>query len=185
MFLLHLMCMNLFQLPLPPNLRIATLISRSVLNKPAIINNHILENKIDILCTTETWINDGQFTNSLSSLLPPNYVLSQYYGKPHTSRGVAVINQKSVYHTFVFTPVFSTFEYIGSVITSSNNSFKLSVVYCPPSSSMSTFFTKFKSLLEFHISSKVDLIFVGDFNIHVDDLNDSNSLYISQAIKYV
>ena len=132
------MCMNLFQLPLPPNLRIATLISRSVLNKPAIINNHILENKVDILCITETWINDGQFTNSLlSSLLPPNYVLSQYYGKPHTSRGVAVINQKSVYHTFVFTPVFSTFEYIGSVITSSNNSFKLSVVYCPPSSSMS------------------------------------------------
>ena len=49
----------------------------------------------------------------------------------------------------------------------------------------STFFTKFESLLEFHISSKVDLIFVGDFNIHVDDLNDSNSLYISQAIKYV
>ena len=40
---------------------------------------------------------------------------------------------------------------------------------------MSTFFTEFESLLEFHISSKVDLIFVDDFNIPVDDLNDSNS----------
>ena len=31
---------------------------------------------MEILFITETWINDGQFTNSLlSSLLPPNYIL--------------------------------------------------------------------------------------------------------------
>ena len=122
----HLMFMNLFHLPLPPYLRIATLNSRFVLNKSAIIRNHILENKIDILCITETWINDGQFTSSLLfSLLPLNYVLSKYYGRSHTSRGggVAVINHKSVHHTFVSTSVFSTFECIGFVITSSNNTF--------------------------------------------------------------
>ena len=42
-----------------------------------------------------TLINDGQFTNSLSSaLLSLNYVLSQYYGRPHTTRsgGVAIID---------------------------------------------------------------------------------------------
>ena len=114
--------------PTAPNLRIATLNSISVLNKSATINNHTLENNIDILCITETWINDGQFTNSLLSfLLPPNYVLSQCYGRLHTSRGggVAIIDQKSVHHIFVSTHVFSTFECIGSVITSSNNSFKL------------------------------------------------------------
>ena len=128
-----------------------------MLNKFAIINNHILENKIDILCITETWINDGQFINSLlSSLRPPNYILSQYYGRLHTSRGggVATNNQKSAHHTFVFTPVLYTFECIGSVITSKNNSFKFFVVYRPPSSFMSTFFTDFESLLEFQISSK-------------------------------
>ena len=43
-----------FSTPNAPKLRIATLNSRSVLNKSAIINNHILENKIDILCITET-----------------------------------------------------------------------------------------------------------------------------------
>ena len=47
----------------------------------------------------------------------------------------------------------------------------------PPSSSISTFFTEFESLLEFYISSKIDLIFVGNFNIHVDDLNNTNSLH--------
>ena len=174
-----------FSSPTAPNLRIATLNSRSVLNKSAIINKHTLENKTDILCIMETWINDGQFTNLLlSSLLPHNYVLLQYYGRPHMFRGdgVAIINQKSVHHTFVSTPVFSTFEYIGSVITSSNNSFKLFAVYRLPSSSMSTFFTEFESLLEFHISSKVDLIFVGDFNMRVDDLNDPNSLHFFKLL---
>ena len=93
--------------PTARNLHIDTLNSRSVLNKFAIITNHILENKIDILYITETWINDGQFTNSLlSSLLSP-YVLSLYYESPHTSRdGVAITNQRFVHHTFVFTPVF-------------------------------------------------------------------------------
>ena len=85
-----------FLSPTTPNLCIATLNSRSVLNKSAIVNNHILKLKTDILYITETWINGGQFTNLLlSSLLPPKYVLSHYYGRTHMSRGggVAIINQ--------------------------------------------------------------------------------------------
>ena len=37
-------------------------------------------------------------------------------------------------------------------------------------------------MLKFDISSKADLIFVGDFNIHVDDLNDLNTLYFLKLI---
>ena len=120
----------------------------------------------------------------LSSLIPSNYVLSQYYGRPRPFRGggVAIINHKSVHHTHVSTPVFSTFECVCSVITSSNSSFKLFVVYRPTSSSMSTFFTEFESLLEFHISANIDLIFVGDFNIHIDDLNDVNSIHFLELL---
>ena len=95
---------------------------------------------------------------------------------------VAIINHKSVHHTHVSTPVFSTFECVGSVITSSNSSFKLFVVYRPSSLSMPTFFTEFESLLEFHISASIDLIFVGDFNIHIDDLNDVNSIHFLKLL---
>ena len=142
-----------------PKLRMATLSSRSVFNKSAVINNLILETKINILCITETWINDDEFSNSLlSSLIPSNYVLSQYYGRSRPFRGggiAIIINHKSVHHTHMSTPVFSTFECVSSAITSSNSSFKLFVVYRPPSSSMSTFFTEFESLLEFHISANI------------------------------
>ena len=56
---------------------------------------------------------------------------------------------------------------------------------CPlsqPSSSMPTFFTEFEYLLEFHISANIDLIFVSDFNIHIDDLNDVNSIHFLKLL---
>ena len=48
-----------FLSPTVPKLRMATFNSRSVVNKSAVGNNHILENKIDSSCIKETWINDG------------------------------------------------------------------------------------------------------------------------------
>ena len=40
------------------NLRIATLHARSIANISAIIYDRIIENKLDVLCISETWIND-------------------------------------------------------------------------------------------------------------------------------
>ena len=55
-------------------------------------------------------------------------------------------------------------------------------MYHLPLSSMSTFFTEFEFLLEFHIPFKIYVIFVGNFNIHVDDLNESNSLHFLKLL---
>ena len=96
-----------------PKLSLTTLNSWFVVNKSAVINNHIAENKIDILSITETWINAGEFSNSLiTSLIPSNYVLSQYYGRsrPFRGGGIAIMNLKSIHHTHVSIPVFSAFE---------------------------------------------------------------------------
>ena len=51
----------------------------------------------------------------LSSLIPPNYVLSVYYGRPRTSRGCgeAIITNKSVHLIYVSKSVFSTIECVG------------------------------------------------------------------------
>ena len=65
------------------------------------------------------------------AIIPSEYCLSHYYGRPQLSRGggVAIINHNSIHHTAISIPSFSSFECIGSVITSSNSSFKLFVVY--------------------------------------------------------
>ena len=74
-----------------PKLRIAMLNARSVCNKSAVIYNHIAESNLDVLCVTETGINNGDISGSLlSSLLPPNYDLAQHYGGPLSMRGGGV-----------------------------------------------------------------------------------------------
>ena len=120
----------------------------------------------------------------LSSLLPSEYCLSQYYGRPQLSRsgGVVIINHNSFHQAAISIPSFSSFECIGSVITSSNLSFKLFVVYRPPSLPIANFFTEFESLLELQIASNTDLSFTGDFNIHIEDLNDYNTRHFLKLL---
>ena len=68
------------------------------------------------------------------------------------------------------------------MITLSYSVFKLFVIYRPPSPSISTFFTKFESLLECLISSNIDLFFLGDFNIKIDNINDYNTQYFKKLL---
>ena len=124
-------------------------------------------------------------TNSLlSSLLPSNYCLFQYYRRPKLSRGgdIAIINHNFIHHTATTILSFSSFECIGSVITSFNSSFKLLVVYRPPSLPIASFYTEFESLLELQIASNIDLFFIEDFNIHIEDLNDYNARHFLKLL---
>ena len=173
----HLTFMNKFHLRLL-NYVLLLFYAQSISNKSTVICDYIIEKKLDIFCIFEIWINDGEMINSwLSSLFPSYYCLSQYYRKPQLSRGggIAIINHNSTHHTAISIPSFSSFECIGSVITSSNSSFKLFVIYRSPSLPIANFFTEFESLLELQIASNVDSFFIGDFNIHIEDLNDYNA----------
>ena len=68
------------------------------------------------------------------------------------------------------------------MITSSYYSFKLFVIYRPLSSSISTFFTEVESLSKRHISSNIDLFFLGDFKIKIDNINDYNTLHFKKLL---
>ena len=173
-----------FSSPTPLNLRIAILNARSVCNKSAVIYD-ILSNKLDKICLTETWINDVKFTNSFaSSSLPLNYSLSEYYGRPRFMRsgGLTIISHKYIHHTTISMLVYSTFKCIGSSVSLSTFSVKIFTIYRPPSSSISVFCTELESLLGYHITSNVDLIFVGDFNIHIDKQDDPNTIFFNRLL---
>ena len=61
-------------------------------------------------------------------------------------------------------------------------SVKIFIIYQPQSSSISAFCAEFESLFEHHITSNVDLIFVGDFNIHIDKQNDPNTVLFNRLL---
>ena len=52
-----------FSSPSYAKLYVATFNARSISNKSAVICDHIIENKLDALCISETWINDSEMTN--------------------------------------------------------------------------------------------------------------------------
>ena len=175
-----------FSSPTLPKFRITTLNACSICNKSAVISDRILASKLYIICLTETWINDGEFSNSFSSfLLSPNYSLSQYYGRPPPMHGggLAIFSHKSIHHTSISMPVYLTFEYIVSSVSLSTFSVKIFTIYRPSSSSISAFCAEFESLLEHHITSNADLIFVGDFNIHIDKQDDPNTVVFNRLLR--
>ena len=69
--------MNLFTPSFYNKLCIAALNARSISNKSAVIYDHIVDNKLDVLCVSENWISDGDISYLLlSSLLLPYYSFS-------------------------------------------------------------------------------------------------------------
>ncbi len=59
--------------------------------------------------------------------------------------------------------------------TISNSNFNLYTIYRPPSSAKTPFLTEFSTLLEDIISHPSEIIFFGDFNIHVDTPTSYNT----------
>jgi hypothetical protein len=72
-------------------------------------------------------------------------------------------------------PSFSTFEVLGAKVTVGSLTCNLLTVYRPPSTLLSTFLEEFSGLLTDISSSVCELLFCGDFNIHVDDPNSTQS----------
>ena len=95
---------------------------------------------------------------------------------------LAIITHKSIHHTSISMPIYSTFECIDSFVLLSIFSFYIFTIYRPPSSSISAFCAEFKSLLEHYITSNVDLIFLGDFNIHTDKQDDPNTVLFDRLL---
>ena len=138
------------------------------LNKPAVLQDFILNNKIDILTLSETWLTPDSLPSTLNSLTPPNFSLT-HVPRPHrVGGGLACIHTSSLKTSKVSLPNFSSFE--SQCIRFALPSFSLTVlnIYRPPSSSKANFISDFSTLLENLITLPSELLITGDFNFHLD-----------------
>lgn len=108
-------------------------------NKTVSISDFIVENNVDIMAITETWLGTDIDQIVLNELTPDGYKM---YHKPRRGRkgGGAVIarlNLKIVEEKQSCENV--QFEHIGCVVYSQNHKFRMSIVYRPPSISVSSF----------------------------------------------
>ena len=167
-----------------PTLKLATFNIRSassitdLYNKPEILKHLIHDNKIDILCLTETWLHPDTPPAIINSLLPPSFNISHCPRPQGGGGGTGFIFNDKISVQHVTLPKYSSFEIqcisftVRPPIRSlpiATNPYTLLNIYRPPSSSKATFISEFTSLLEDLISSSSELIFTGDYNFHVDD----------------
>lgn len=115
-------------------LSLLTLNFKSVRNKTVSISDFIVENDVDIMAFTETWLDTETNQKVLNEQTPDGY---KAYHKPRRGRkggGVTLIarlNLKKVKEKQSCENV--QFEHIGCVEYLQNHKFRVSVVYRPPS----------------------------------------------------
>jgi len=165
-----------------PGLRIAQWNAFSLTDKHAFVSQSILDNQLDVLAVTESWHHSSDDTSILRAT-PPGYSSRDCPRPPHPNGeparggGVVIFFRSSLRLTQVSLDISpTTFEAFCQSIATPRGSVTLLTVYRPGSSDPNdVFFEEFSSVLESLITRNSQLIILGDFNVHLEDLSSSHT----------
>ena len=138
------------------------------LDKPSVLQEFILDNSLDLLSLSETWLSSDTPPSILNSFTPSNFSLFHQPRLTGLGGGVAFLFRSSLKATRVPLPSFVSFEALCLRLSSASSSINILTLYRPPSASSATFLSEFSDLLESLITTPAELIITGDFNFHVD-----------------
>ena len=142
------------------------------------MNELVSDQKIDLLSLTETWLHPDEYV-SLNESTPPSHVNSHVPRESGRGGGVAAIFNSSLLINPKPKLSYNSFECL--VLSLPHQSKKhqqpiiFAVVYRAPGA-YSEFLTEFPEFLSNLVLKTDTIIIVGDFNIHVDNTNDSLSV---------
>ena len=179
---------NLINIPFisPPTsnscLQVACFNARSVgsSSRRTDICDFIIDNNVDVLFITETWLKQDGDEAKLFDLTPAGYSIKSF---PRNSRGggIAILAKDSLLSRLTFSTDFgfdhSTFEIVHANLSMQKTSINFFCLYRPPPSqrnnlSDSMFLQQFPKLLEFAHTTPGCLLILGDFNFHFDCPSD-------------
>lgn len=163
--------------PGPVTLNFANLNTRSVssitnaINKPALLQDFITDQDIDIISLTETWLSIDSLPSTLNSLTPPNFSIISNPRTTGRGGGIAFIFRSHLNISKFTVPNFSSFESLCIKLSISSKSYTFLSIYRSPNSKepFSEFLTDFHTLTDHLNTFPSELIISGDFNIHVDN----------------
>ena len=151
--------------------------ARSVCNKAASIIDLIIENNLDILIITETWLYSDQDAN-IKAITPEGYNVFSNCRDSRKGGGVDIVCRRELTCRLIDSSSnFRSFECFQLDISANNKTMSIFPIYRPEPSmvSMSTFFREFSSYMEMLSILSHEVLIVGDFNIHLDMTNTPNS----------
>ena len=173
------------------NLHVALWNARSVSNvKALVVCDYIVDNDIDIMFLTETWLGSDDPV-VIIEMTPPNYSFSQggivHYKSPafffinvprnHDNHGgIGILSKSQLNLRRVQHVDFTTDCLEFAIITDNSRSIHNVALYRPPPSETngfktSTFLTDFDNFMDCLNMLTGKLILLGDFNVHLDCLH--------------
>ena len=162
--------------------------SRSIKNKSADIFDYVCDCKADLFAITETWLNANDDAVR-AELCPTSYKISDHPRIGRRGGGVALLYRNSLNVVKIDAGERKSFEFSEwTVQLPSSHDLRVVILYRPPYSdehkvTTSTFFVEFCNYLESIVLSKEQLLIVGDFNIHVDVLDDNDSIKLLDLLE--
>ena len=164
--------------------------ARSVKNKSFLIKDFAVDNNIDILAITETWLQaDVSNQIAVNSICPTGFGFHHLPRMGSREGGVALLYRNS-FNLKKLSPDIScnSFEFTDCIIRHSSTGLRMVVVYRPPPSkknqlNVTMFLDEFGSFLEKIITTARPLIIVGDFNFHLDNLDDRSAVRFQELLE--
>ncbi|CAB3997546.1 Hypothetical predicted protein [Paramuricea clavata] len=162
--------------------------TRSINRKELFINDYVSENDIDILAVTETWLREDDNEFSTAEICPTGYHFYHITRKNARGEGVGLLLKKYIKVKKQSQRKFSSFEYMDVTLNCRNTYTRMIVIYRPPPSktnklSSSIFFEEFCIFVEQLIILPGNVLMAGDFNFHIDNIGDSDTIKFNKILE--
>ena len=161
--------------------------ARSITTKIHQFQQELLEHHMDICGITETWIKQDDIEATTREIAPSGYkILSLPRSTGQQGGGIALVyhNHYNIKQLGKLTNTdTNTMEYQGYHMRFDNVSINLYIIYRLPSSSVIQFCNELSLILETDLDLATDkTLFIGDFNIHTDNCQDTDTINFLDTI---
>ena len=164
-------------------------------SRPRYVVLQLIDERIDVLVITETW-HENSDTSTLKNVMPPGYQCIDAARSIQPGAAVHTVDfQNHGGSAFIFLDTIcfrkttfgisvTTFEYLCGLATTSDGHFVVLGIYRPGSVGVSAaFYDELSAIFERLAMYSCPIVICGDFNIHVDQSDDSYALRLRQLLQ--
>ncbi len=151
--------------------------AQSIRNKTTEFVEFVVNNKLDIVAVSETWLRKGDDV-IVGDITPDGYCIKQVpRSASKRGGGIALLYKQGFDIRFTDLGItHKSFEYLSAEIVSSTLSMTLVTIYRPQQkstgSSFSDFLDELAVVIDNALLKQMPLLVTGDFNVHIDNQDD-------------
>ena len=163
-----------------PSMSMCLMNTRSIISKLESFLDIFCENRPDLIAVTETWLSANDQA-AKAAIIPCGYKLVDCPRVDRAGDGTALLFAQSVDVKLIDSGEKDSFEFSEYVMNSDNNKLRVCVIYRSTYSAAhpvtaQRFLSEFAQYLESVILSPELLLICGDFNIHVDVVDNHDTI---------